>query len=398
MTPAKTALPLHKHPQPHKELLRRHRHYWMRKDFRISASISIVFFWVSVFVSFFAIQYATERASNPVTDIILSNFPAVDVDGLFVYGTLLLIAFATIIVFAHPKRIPFTLYSLTVFYLIRSGFISLTHIGPFPVQTENAYDLGAVISRFLFSSDLFFSAHTGVPFLLALIFWREKTLRCIFLAWSVFLGTVVLLGHLHYTIDVVSAFFITYTIYKIAEFLFRKERALFHADMPEDVPLVVAPVIRDPQEKRIFQVFEIAVVLKGLNALLEIVLGLLLMFTNVINEFVAVLVHNEFIEDPNDFIATHIQALLPISPHAQFVGALYLLSHGVVKIFLMAGLLRNKLWAYPSTIVVLSLLILYQLTRFFWTHSPWLIVLSAFDTFVVWLVWHEYKRASRARA
>ena len=45
-------------------------------------------------------------------------------------------------------------------------------------------------------------------------------LRYLFLAWSVFFGIVVLLGHLHYTIDVLSAFFITYGIVDIAKWLF----------------------------------------------------------------------------------------------------------------------------------------------------------------------------------
>ena len=182
-------------------------------------------------VSFYAIQYATERASSSVSDIILSNIPAFDVDGLFAVGTLLLIAFITLLLLAHPKRIPFALNGLTVFFLIRSGFIMLTHIGPFPVQTPDA-DWGTLLNHFLFSSDLFFSAHTGVPLMMALIFWRERSLRNVFLAWSVYMGVIVLLGHLHYSIDVVSAYFITYTIFCIVVWLFPKEHALFFSDTP----------------------------------------------------------------------------------------------------------------------------------------------------------------------
>ena len=226
-------LPLHRHPSPHREIARRYKHYTSQKEFRRSVFSSIVFFIASVAVSFFAIQYATERASNSVTDIILSNIPPIDVDGVFVFATVLLIVFIALLLFAHPKRIPFTLHSLAVFFLIRSAFISLTHIGPFPIQAPDA-NWGSLASHFLFSSDLFFSAHTGAPFLMALVFWREKNLRFIFLGWSVFMGVIVLLGHLHYSIDVVSAYFITYTIFCIAEYLFPKDRTLFLSDVPHE--------------------------------------------------------------------------------------------------------------------------------------------------------------------
>lgn len=394
MSTVENSLPLHRHPQPHKELMRRHRYYWTQKSFRISAFFSIFVFISSLFVQTYAVNFATERASNSVADIILSNTPVFDVDWLFVYGMFLLIAFITLLCLAHPKRIPFTLYSLALFIVIRALFVSLTHLSPFPVQAE--IDFGTTITRVFFGADLFFSGHTGAPFLMALIYWREKILRNIFLAWSFFFGVIVLLGHLHYSIDVLSAFFIAYGIFHIAEFLLPKERELFNSEISEDVPWIAAPAIRDPQERRIFRVFEVAVVLKGLNALLEVTLGILLMFTDVVNDIVTALVQNEFIEDPNGFLATHIHALLSPSPHAKFVGALYLLGHGIVKVFLMAGLLRNKRWAYPATIAVLTLFILYQLIRFTWTHSTWLLVLSAFDVLVVWLVWHEYKRVSRA--
>lgn len=219
---------LHRHPAPHRELIRRYRHYASQQKYRISFVLSVILFAASVVVNFYAGVYATERASNPVTDIILSNTPVFDVDTLFVYGSLLLIAFLTLLCFAHPKRVPFTLHTLTLLILIRSVFISLTHIGPFPDQV--ILDLGAVTSKFIFGGDLFFSNHTAIPFMMALVYWREKKLRIILIAWSIFFATIALLGHLHYTIDVLSAYFITYTIFCVALWLFPKDRALFLED------------------------------------------------------------------------------------------------------------------------------------------------------------------------
>jgi hypothetical protein len=220
---------LHRHHAPHRELARRYRAHWSRKEFRSALYVSVLFFAAAVTVSFFAIQYATERASNAVADIILSNFPPLDVDVFFVFGTLLLIIFATLLAFAHPKRLPYMLNALALFYLIRSAFVTMTHLGPFPVPLDTT-DWGTLAAHFLFGADRFFSAHTGVPFLLALIFWRETALRNIFFLWSVYMATVVLLGHYHYTIDVASAYFITYTIFILCERFFPKTRALFLSD------------------------------------------------------------------------------------------------------------------------------------------------------------------------
>jgi len=197
--------------------------------------LSVLTFAASIITVFYAIGYATESVSNSVTDIILSNTPVFDVDGLFVYGTGLLVLFGAALVAAHPKRIPFALHAIALFYFTRAVFISLTHLGPFPLDAANSFDFGTILSRFFFGGDLFFSGHTGLAFLLALMFWHEKKARYFFLAASVYFGVIVLLGHLHYSIDVASAFFITYGIFHIAEWLFPKDRAVFLADEGEGV-------------------------------------------------------------------------------------------------------------------------------------------------------------------
>jgi hypothetical protein len=219
------------------ELLRRYRLHWSNKWYRFSAPFALFVFLSSITANFYATLYATEEASNSVTDIVLSNIPVFDVDILFVYGTLVLIVFVVLLCLGHPKRLPFILHSLAFFYFTRALFVTLTHLGPSPERV--VLDIGTFTAKFLSGSDLFFSGHTGVPFLLALIFWNHKRLRYIFLGWSLFFAVIVLLGHLHYSIDVLSAFFITYTIYNIALWLFPKEHKLFHAD---DRPAVSSTV------------------------------------------------------------------------------------------------------------------------------------------------------------
>ncbi len=208
-----------------KSIAAKWRPYLHNKEYLTSAGLSFLFLLASAIINFGAGIYATDRVSSSVTDIILSNIPVYDVDGIFIYGPLVLIAVIVWLCFSEPKRLPFICKSLALFVIIRSGFVSLTHIAPFP--TRIGVQASDIISFFTSGNDLFFSGHTGIPFLLALIFWNEKFWRYFFIILSVFFGIIVLMGHLHYSIDVASAFFITYSIYHIAMRFFKKDLGLF---------------------------------------------------------------------------------------------------------------------------------------------------------------------------
>lgn len=218
------------------EIGRRYRVCFSDTVFLADCAASIVALATSYVVMSFAITFATERASSAVTDLILSNTPAFDVDGLFVYGTILFMAFIALMCLVHPRRIPFTLYSIALFWLIRAGFVTLTHVGPFVPETRISF--GTTIQHMFFGSDYFFSGHVGMPFLFALMYWRENLLRYLFLVWTVFFMIVVLLGHLHYSIDVFSAFFITYTLYHLAIYIFPRSRRQFASDDPREAQAV----------------------------------------------------------------------------------------------------------------------------------------------------------------
>lgn len=149
------------------------------------------------------------------------------------------------------------------------------------------------------------------------------------------------------------------------------------------------------REKGLHEAFLISIVVKGLLALAETILGLMLLFSSNVVLFVLSLAQDYLIDDPEGFFATHFQRFLSPSHDLQVFGGLYLLSHGVVKVFLVAGLLRNKLWAYPASLAVFSLFILYQIVKWLSIHSGWLLVLTIVDIVVMWLIWHEYRQKVR---
>jgi len=147
-------------------------------------------------------------------------------------------------------------------------------------------------------------------------------------------------------------------------------------------------------EHRIHQIFVVSVILKGLHALVECVSGILLYLIPLsqITHWVNILTQDELVEDPRDFVANQLLAFAQhLSVDATSFYAFYLLSHGLVKVLLVAGLLKEKLWAYPLSLVVLAAFIAYQLYRYSYTHSIGLIVLTVFDLFIIVLVWHEWR-------
>lgn len=142
--------------------------------------------------------------------------------------------------------------------------------------------------------------------------------------------------------------------------------------------------------------FEIALLLKAINGVFEMIGGILLMFINssYLNHIAVVLTQSELSEDPNDAIANAILTFSQsYSVSAQNFGIFYLLSHGVIKLIMVVLLWQKRLWAYPLTIIFLSLFIAYQAYRYTVDHSVMMILLTILDLVVVILTFVEYKRA-----
>ena len=67
------------------------------------------------------------------------------------------------------------------------------------------------------TKDLFFSGHTATTFLLLLYVWKWTDLRAAMLAAHVLVVASVFLAHLHYTIDVIGAYAVTFSIFVLRE-------------------------------------------------------------------------------------------------------------------------------------------------------------------------------------
>jgi uncharacterized membrane protein len=144
---------------------------------------------------------------------------------------------------------------------------------------------------------------------------------------------------------------------------------------------------------RIYDYFWISVMLKGIISAIEIVAGIvaLILPPTVITATVAFLTQGELAEDPHDFISLQlVHAAASFSAPLQIFVAIYLLSRGLIKLVLVIALLKNKVWAYPVSLAVLGLFVLYQVYQIISLHSQVIVAITIFDLIVMYFIWREY--------
>jgi uncharacterized membrane protein len=150
-----------------------------------------------------------------------------------------------------------------------------------------------------------------------------------------------------------------------------------------------------PKEDLTDKAFHVSLLLKGLDGILECIGGifLLLVKPEQINQWAKSLTEGELSRDPHDFIANHIlNTAHELTGASLLFGALYLLSHGVVKVVLVVEVLRNHLWAYIALIGVTVLFVIYQVYRIADEFSLGLFLLTLFDLVIIYLTQKEYRR------
>jgi len=188
-------------------------HYGLISIIGLALLISSLF--LSVYLSHLNDSLVVAR---PVGDLLFEVLPIVNLTYLFVFGGLFIVIVGVFYcIFIEPKKIPLVLFAYSFFVLIRAICISLTHIA---IPPDHIDAVSTPFGEYFFQNDLFFSGHTGVPFLGALLLWKKRKWRYFFLLSSVIMAFTVLLMRVHYSIDVVGAYFITYGIYHLSLYIF----------------------------------------------------------------------------------------------------------------------------------------------------------------------------------
>ena len=161
------------------DTIRLYRTLFGNRAYLRSLSEGAAFLAASAIAIFAAVTYATVHASNYVTDFVLSRVGPFNVRFLFIYGTFTAFAITASLLAWRPNRLPYALKAMALFLLVRAVFVALTHMAPSPIDPQKP---APFFNSIFYGGDLFFSGHTGLPFLAALAFWHIPQWRMFYLA------------------------------------------------------------------------------------------------------------------------------------------------------------------------------------------------------------------------
>jgi membrane-associated phospholipid phosphatase len=193
-----------------------------------SFGVALILLTLALFFQYYASAYSIRNSDRFVGDFFLDNLPTVDLNAIIVEGALIALVLSIIILLLNPRHLIFSLKATALLIAVRALFIAVTHLGIYPNQIvpDPTGWADRLYLKFGLEGGYFFSGHTGLPFLMALVFWNKRTLRFVYLGLCVLFGVSVLLAKVHYSIDVLAAPFVTYSIFKASQYFFAEDYKL----------------------------------------------------------------------------------------------------------------------------------------------------------------------------
>lgn len=188
---------------------------WQERRFRYKTIIALILVAIilTLLPTFFA--FIEKREGMVLQDFVLDAIPAMDVSiptFAIIWSVVLLVFYR---IYQNPRLFLVVAYGFILMCLLRILTISLLPLHPPPgliVLKDPIANIAYGGNGIFITKDLFYSGHTGNMFLFFLCL-QHKWDKIIALTASFLVGILVMIQHIHYSIDVIAAFLFTYFIY-----------------------------------------------------------------------------------------------------------------------------------------------------------------------------------------
>ena len=187
---------------------------WQHKRFRYKTIIALLLVAIILILlpTFFA--FIEKREGMVLQDFVLDAIPAMDVSiptFAIIWSVVLLVFYR---IYQNPRLFLVVAYGFILMCVLRVLTISLLPLHPPPgliVLKDPIANIAYGGNGIFITKDLFYSGHTGNMFLFFLCL-EHKWDKIIALTASFLVGILVMVQHIHYSIDVFAAFLFTYFI------------------------------------------------------------------------------------------------------------------------------------------------------------------------------------------
>lgn len=205
--------------EKNKQLAMLWKNAWNKESFKQKVVIGSLLLLITLtsFPKFFAVIEL--RKGIQLNDWILAKIPAYDVSlpiFIIIWSTAVLLIYKLV---QSPSLFLQFLLSFLILCITRVISISLFALEP-PIGLIELRDpLSSIFyggTNVFIQKDLFFSGHTATQFLIFLTL-KSKTEKCITGISTLLISILVLVQHVHYTLDVIAAYFFAYWIYLLGK-------------------------------------------------------------------------------------------------------------------------------------------------------------------------------------
>ncbi len=195
---------------------------WNSRYKRYQMIIGTVIIAAIIYIIPFFFGYIQKRKGAVLNDWLLAHIPPHDVSVLIfslILGMALLILIRAV---SNPSIYITFCWTFIFVYIVRFATLSLVALDPPPGMVPLVDPLNSAFYRHAaITKDLFFSGHTSTMVLIFLSL-EKRTDKIIALIAAFAVACLLLVQHIHYTIDVLAAPVVVYACYRLTRYPFFK--------------------------------------------------------------------------------------------------------------------------------------------------------------------------------